>query len=941
MNILLRSLYAASQHDDAKQLFQNYLLFEAARLDFVEPQDIVLWTFIRNFARTYNEIPNVSTLKSHFEDIGEPEIIDRLALLDTLSPLMKGDFRLRLEHRVTDRKKFLVKEILTTAGRIAHEGVKFQEGKKEKFLRGPVDAIKYVMGEGHEILTPALAYKVYGNVTSDATSAIEDYEKKRDDPLKGEGLFCGIDPIDEVMRGAKPKELWTHAAFTGGLKCVAGDTLLYDLVSGKLRTVKDLYETGDAPVLHALDESTWTMTTVQASSVIANGVRPILKLRTRTGREIRVSDNHPFMLPSGWTDAGDIKEGDWVAVPAELPAKKGKPSSLTDPEVALLGYLLGDGSIGSDINFTNGNLEIFDDFIHLLKQMGYKESNGDYAPFAGYRIYKDHNNSDLVKVSYSLGKTFPWESPLRILLENLGLWGCRSTNKFIPGELWDITDAQVWLLLSSLWSTDGRIGVDASSPTRKPKTVLSYGSRSRKLACGIQALLQRVGVPSTVSKIQILYKGTYRPFFSVLVTTSEGKRKFLQTACVIGKKQSVKEALEHLSCKKGTDWLPPALLDPLDNNVRAKTRKGGWHYAKWAKKKTKITRDTLSRLADASENEVLIRKSKGNVRWERVTSITPDGKEMTYDLSVPVHHNFVANGFITHNSTWALNWMYNQAVYCQRNILMVSLEMPYAQVRNLLFSMHSMHHKFRQIRVDLGIQTNPHPVGDLGLRYERLRDGLLETNEEIFYLEHVAPDLSDPENGYGAMEVHEADHSKSGFTVLDLRHKAELVYSKTPIAMIIVDHGGLLHAQKNYSSTTESQNEVIRDLKRLALGFNGGQGIAVFNLFQISRTGYNLALKNEGKYNLTALSYANEAERSSDVVTASWLDEERADNNRALWQCLKSRDTRPFKDLEIRIEWPCRRMLTLSTGDPGEQANDDMGQAIDDEINSEDIEDDK
>lgn len=39
------------------------------------------------------------------------------------------------------------------------------------------------------------------------------------------------------------------------------------------------------------------------------------------------------------------------------------------------------------------------------------------------------------------------------------------------------------------------------------------------------------------------------------------------------------------------------------------------------------------------------------VRWDEIVSIEPDGEEMTYDLEVDhPAHNFVANGFVTHNS---------------------------------------------------------------------------------------------------------------------------------------------------------------------------------------------------------------------------------------------------------------------------------------------------
>ena len=40
----------------------------------------------------------------------------------------------------------------------------------------------------------------------------------------------------------------------------------------------------------------------------------------------------------------------------------------------------------------------------------------------------------------------------------------------------------------------------------------------------------------------------------------------------------------------------------------------------------------------------------GDLDWERVESIKSRGREMTYDLSVPEHHTFVANDIVTHNT---------------------------------------------------------------------------------------------------------------------------------------------------------------------------------------------------------------------------------------------------------------------------------------------------
>jgi hypothetical protein len=116
------------------------------------------------------------------------------------------------------------------------------------------------------------------------------------------------------------------------------------------------------------------------------------------------------------------------------------------------------------------------------------------------------------------------------------------------------------------------------------------------------------------------------------------------------------------------------------------------------------------------------------------------------------------------------------------------------------------------------------------------------------------------------------------------------------------------------SSTTDRLNEVVRDLKRLSMSFRRGQGIAVIALFQIGRRGYQEAQKKREKtgvatYDLTHLSYANEAERSADIVTASWVDDEYEKQNRVQFQCLKSRDSKKFEVFLARVEWPCRRLI--------------------------------
>lgn len=65
------------------------------------------------------------------------------------------------------------------------------------------------------------------------------------------------------------------------------------------------------------------------------------------------------------------------------------------------------------------------------------------------------------------------------------------------------------------------------------------------------------------------------------------------------------------------------------------------------------------------------------VKWDAVASIAPDGREMTYDIEVghPCH-NFVANGFVTHNSQLSQRYVDESvAEYVEPNIIAADPEL--------------------------------------------------------------------------------------------------------------------------------------------------------------------------------------------------------------------------------------------------------------------------
>lgn len=477
MKVLLRSMFKADVTDELDLLFQNFLTFMESGLVFDVPEDDFIWAFVKSFSQSHNHAPSIQSLRTHFESDSKVEVLDRLEILISFRPIYKGDFIKRVESKAEERRVRQVLDLFREGAQIIQTGIEIKDRRETKSLKGPIDAIRYVMNKSHDIVSPTLGSRLSGEVLSDGVDFKREYERIKTDPDSGIGQFTGIRQLDETLWGAKKHELWIHAAWTGGLK-----------------------------------------------------------------------------------------------------------------------------------------------------------------------------------------------------------------------------------------------------------------------------------------------------------------------------------------------------------------------------------------------------------------------------------------------STFMLNWAYNQAVWMGHSPLIFSLEMSYSQCRRILFAMHSMHRKFRDIRCALGIQKNNNPNSDVGLEYSKIKTATLNDAEERFLLECVIPDFETCKS-YGQIHVEVADPDKIDFNISDLKSKAELIHSKTPISMIFVDHAGLMASRKWVSSTTERQNEVIRDLKKLSMNFNRGSGIPVVSLFQINREGFKAASKNDGKYNLTHLSYSNECERSGDIITAAWLDDEMRKEGRLMFQCLKTRDEARFEPFLSNIEWSCRRLL--------------------------------
>lgn len=201
----------------------------------------------------------------------------------------------------------------------------------------------------------------------------------------------------------------------------------------------------------------------------------------------------------------------------------------------------------------------------------------------------------------------------------------------------------------------------------------------------------------------------------------------------------------------------------------------------------------------------------------------------------------------------SLNYAYNNAYVYGKNIFYAILEMPYKQLRRQLYVIHSSHGKFvtEWWKEDerLGI---PPEHRYTGLDYRKVRDGELSPKDKE-RLKMVAQDFKTTSKG--KLFVWRPSEEVG---ILEIRRKAEMFHNKWGCDGIVVDHLGLAKPRYRTSDFVTSSNAVVRDGRLMALNFARGRGVPVLALFQMNRQGKLRADKNDGRYDMAAISYANE-----------------------------------------------------------------------------------
>lgn len=431
--------------------------------------------------------------------------------------------------------------------------------------------------------------------------------------------------------------------------CLTGDTLITKADTGERIPIKVLAERKKQtpfPVMAIEDD--YKVKQHSMVKVFSSGKKIVFELKTRSGRKIKASSNHPFLCLNGWTKLGELKTGDYLALPRNFSPRKSK-NPLINKELILLAHLLGDGCIlpNQPFHYTSADEENIESVRQAAKQIF--NING--------RIVKQKNWWHIYLTSpYHL--THGKYHPIANWFKKLNIERVRSWKKKIPDTVFQCDNSHIALFLKHLWATDGNLSWKRLQK-RKPAGEIYYASSSETLAYQVQHLLLRLNIQSSLR--EVLSK-KYRTMYHVYIESSIEQLKFLSQVGIAGKKRYIIPdmivALKEIHPNPNVDIIPKQawkiMIEPAKIAVGVSWRdicQGiDTAYCGSTLFKSGLSRNRMMRVYDFLKIPMLYNLATSDVFWDKIISIKKLGVEEVYDATVKGTHNFVANDIILHNS---------------------------------------------------------------------------------------------------------------------------------------------------------------------------------------------------------------------------------------------------------------------------------------------------
>ncbi|MGA8218757.1 MAG: replicative DNA helicase, partial [Solirubrobacterales bacterium] len=608
------------------------------------------------------------------------------------------------------------------------------------------------------------------------------------------GTPSGFRDLDDKTGGFQPGNLIVIAARPAMGKCQPGRTLVYDAKTGARCRLDELvarHESGEEIWVGAMGPDL-KLRPARISHSIRSGKQVVHRLTTRLGRTVEATANHPLLTFNGWRPLEELSVGSRIGVPRWLP-RMAPGGHMEDHEIVLLAALIADGSIirGTPMYCFGA------DGTDLVETVRAAAAN------AGARFNVGPEGRYAYLSSARRGET----NPVTTLCRGHGLYGKRSEDKFVPDAIFELPDHQIARFLAVLFGCDGYVHC-----TERLAHV-GYTTISERLARDVQHLLLRLGIVSCIRTLKRkVYEGTDKVAREVRITDQRSLARFAMSVRIVGKEEKLSAVSERLVTATPETNVDTAPVEVWDKVLAAKAdrswgdvseaagypRNHDWHVGKRG-----LSRRRLLQMADVLEAPELEELADSDIWWDEVASIEEIGEEETYDLTVPDHHNFVADDVIVHNSTLVCDFAQNVAMKHQKPVALFSLEM----------SEMELAHRF------IGSQSR--------ISSDRLRKGKVASKDW--------PKVVKACNQLESAPLWIDDSSDLG--LLELRAKARRLHAQEKgrghdgLGMVIVDYMQLMRSDDSRANRVEQVSQFSRGLKILAREL----AVPVIGISQLSR----------------------------------------------------------------------------------------------------------
>lgn len=401
------------------------------------------------------------------------------------------------------------------------------------------------------------------------------------------GMIAGLEAPTKRKLSVMPR---------GSLKCHHPMSLI-TLPDGTQRPAIDL-NPGDIV-------KTWSKAGFSQNRILAKQInleQDMFEITLRSGKVIKISDNHPVLTIEGFKEAKELKistrVGSWAGTMID------GPKHFSHEEMFLLGAFIGDGSV------TGGNASMVLHHEHL------REEVLRCASELGFKSKKDPSCM-----------TYYFSSGVRPWLRAWGLENKGSHTKTVPPILFEATLAAKRSFIAGYLSCDGCFS--------KKSGKMNFITVSTELASQMRQLLLSIGVYSKAKWFEYDY-GAIKPrgFYGSIVDPISMKNLLLCPFKV----------------KTNEGFVPPQ--DGFWRSVPKDWRKVDKPYrARALGFRIDNNYDTsYTKFKKFSDEIGLSWACRDDIVWDEVVSMIPY-KGQSVDFEIENDHTFLVDGIITHNSS--------------------------------------------------------------------------------------------------------------------------------------------------------------------------------------------------------------------------------------------------------------------------------------------------